>query len=218
LTFYTSLADANDSKAIPIANPSTYQNDNPFTDSVWIRLSNNTTPIACFDVVELKLIVNPLPNPQLKPEYFICEDYQTGTLLNPATLNTGISGANYVFEWTLEGTSYGGNTASIKTSQIGNYAVKITNTTTTCVNTAVAKVSKYAPYLEVTYSDAFENPTFITVNVLGVGSGNYEYKLDDFPYQDSNVFNNISPGQHLISNKCCNHQLSQIFHTKRRWL
>ncbi|SHG11822.1 gliding motility-associated C-terminal domain-containing protein [Flavobacterium fluvii] len=199
LTFYTSLAGANDINAIPIANPATYQNDNPFADSVWIRVANNTIPNPCFDVVELKLIVNPMPNPQLDSEYFICEDYQTGTLLNPATLNTGISGANYLFEWTLDGNPFGGNTPSITTSQIGNYAVKVTNTTTTCVNTSVTKVSKYTPYLEIAYSDAFENQTFITVNVLGVGSGNYEYKLDDFPYQDSNQFTNANPGEHIIS-------------------
>ena len=142
--------------------------------------------------------MNPLPNPQLDSEYFICEDYQTGTLLNPAILNTGITGANYFFEWTLDGNPYGGNTASITTSQIGNYAVTITNTTTTCVNTAATRVSKYAPYLEITYSDAFINPTFILVNVLGAGSGNYEYKLDDFPYQDSNQYSNIRPGDHTI--------------------
>jgi gliding motility-associated-like protein len=199
LTFYTSLADANDFNALPIANPATYQNDDPFTDSVWIRVANNTVTASCFDVVELQLIVNPLPNPQLLPEYFICEDYQTGALLNPATLNTGISGTNYVFEWTLDGNPYGGNTASITTSQIGNYAVTITNTTTTCVNTAATKVSTYAPYLEISYSDAFENPNFIMVNVLGIGSGNYEYKLDDSGFQDSNQFNNVRGGEHIIS-------------------
>ena len=130
--------------------------------------------------------------------------------MNPATLNTGISGANYLFEWTLDGNPFGGNTPSITTSQIGNYVVKVTNTTTTCVNTFATKVSKYAPYLEITYSDAFEKSTFITVNVLGVGSENYEYKLDDFPYQDSNVFTNVGPGQHIISvrdkNGHCNPQ------------
>ena len=199
LSFYNSLAEANDINAVPIPNPSTYQNDNPFSDSVWIRVANNTITYSCFDVVELRLVVNPLPNPQLDAEYFICEDYQTGTLLNPATLNTGISGANYLFEWTLDGNPYGGNTSSITTSQIGDYAVAITNTTTSCVNTAITKVSKYAPYLEITYSDAFENSTFITVNVLGVGSGNYEYKLDDFPYQDSNQYTNVRPGEHVVS-------------------
>ena len=199
LSFFTSLADANNVNAISIANPSTYQNDNPFTDSVWIRVSNNTTTSSCFDVAELKLIINPLPNPKLNPDYFICEDFETGTLLNPALLDTKISGANYLFEWTFEGTSYGGNTPSITTSQIGNYAVKITNTNTSCINTSSAKVIKYAPYLEITYSDAFENPSFISVNVLGAGSGNYEYQLDDLPFQDSNVFNNVAPGQHIIA-------------------
>ncbi len=198
LTFYTSLAEANNLIATPIANPATYQNDNPFSDSVWIRVANNTAPLACFDIVELKLIVNPLPNPQLLPDYYICEDYKTGTLLNPATLDTGLFGANYLFEWTLDGASFGGHTGAISTSQVGNYIVKVTNVSTNCINTASAKVSKYAPYIEIIYSDAFENPTFITVNVLGVGSGNYEYKLDDFPFQDSNQYSNIRPGEHII--------------------
>jgi len=200
-TFYTSLAAANDINAIPIFNPATYQNDNPFTDSVWVRIANNRVKTACFDVTEIKLIINPLPNPQLKPEYFICEDYKTGTLLNLAFINTGLSGSNYVFEWTHDDNPYGGNTPSITTNQIGNYTVKITNTTTTCINTASTKVTKYAPYLEIAYNDAFENSTFITVNVLGAGSGNYEYQLDDLPFQDSNTFNNVNSGEHTITVK-----------------
>lgn len=199
LTFFTSLADANNSNAVPIANPAAYQNDNPFTDSVWIRASNNTITNPCFAVAELRLIVNPLPNIQLNPEYFICEDYETGTLLNPATLNTGLTTSNYIFEWTLDGNPYGENTASITTSQIGDYTVKVTNTNTNCINIVPVKVSKYAPYLEITYSDAFENPSFISVNVLGIGSGNYEYQIDDSLFQDSNTFTNVSPGQRVIS-------------------
>ena len=199
LTFYTSLADANNVTAIPIANPATYQNDTPFSDSVWIRAANNTSAVACFDVVELKLIINLFPEPQLLPEYFICEDYESGTLLNPATLDSGISGANYLFEWTLDGVAFGGNTPSITTPLVGNYVVKATNTATLCFRTASAKVIKYTPYLEVTYSDAFDYPTFISVNVLGAGSGNYEYQLDNLPFQDSNTFNNVLPGEHQIS-------------------
>lgn len=199
LSFFTSLAAANDTNAIPIANPAAYQNDNAFADSVWIRVSNNTITAACFAVVELRLIINPLPNIQLNTEYFICEDYETGTLLNPATLNTGLTASNYIFEWTLDGDPYGGNTSSITTTQIGDYTVKVTNTNTNCINTFLSKVSKYAPYLEITYSDAFDNPSYISVNVLGVGSGNYEYQIDDSLFQDSNTFNNVAAGEHIIS-------------------
>jgi len=199
LTFYTSLAAANDINAMPIANPATYQNDNPFTDSVWIRVTNNKVTTSCFAVTELKLIIDALPNPQLNPEYFICEDYKTGTLLNSAILDTGLSGAGYLFEWTHDGNPFGGNTPFITTNQIGDYSVKTTNIATNCINTASARVTKYAPYLEIIYSDAFQTPTYITVNVLGVGSGNYEYQLDELPFQDSNTFNNVTFGEHIVT-------------------
>jgi gliding motility-associated-like protein len=201
LTFYTSFADANNPLATPIATPSAYQNDNPFTDSVWIRVTNNTLTDPCFAITELRLVVNLLPDPILEPEYFICSDYEKGTILNFATLDTGLSGANYSFAWTLDGNPFGGNTPSITTNQIGNYSVTVTDNSTTppCPKTITTIVTKYAPYIEITYSDAFENPTFISVNVLGAGSGNYEYRLDEEPYQDSNIFYNVSPGNHRIS-------------------
>jgi gliding motility-associated-like protein len=119
--------------------------------------------------------------------------------LNPANLNTGLTASNYIFEWTLDGNPYGGNTSSITTTQIGDYSVKVTNTNTNCINTFASKVSKYAPYLEIAFSDAFENPSYISVNVLGVGSGNYEYQIDDSLFQDSNIFNNVAAGEHIIS-------------------
>jgi gliding motility-associated-like protein len=199
MTFYYTWLEANNVNAISIANPSTYLNKIPFNDSVWIRVSNNQITSSCFDTVELKLIINPLPYIQLLPEYFICKDYKTGTLLNPTTLNTGITASNFIFEWTLDSIPFGGNTASITTSKIGDYKVKVTNTNTNCINTGSAKVIKYAPYVELEYSDAFENTTYITISVLGSGSSNYEYQIDDSLFQDSNIFTNVAPGEHRMS-------------------
>ena len=199
LTFYTSPADANNPLATPIANPAAYQNDSQPTDSVWIRVQNNTITNSCFAVTELRLKVNLLPNATLDPEYFICQDHETGTLLNSATLNTGLSTPNYNFAWTLNGAPYGGNTGLITTNQIGTYTVKVTNVATNCDKTLTAKVTLYEPYISFDYSDAFENPTYITINVLGAGSGNYEYQLDNGPYQSSNTFYNVTPGEHTIS-------------------
>lgn len=200
LSFYTSFADANNPLAIAITNPATYQNDNPLNDNVWIRVTNNTLTDPCYDVRELPLNIILRPSPDLDPEYFICSDYETGTLLNPVLLDTRIFGSNLVFEWTFNGTPIGGNTPTLLANEAGDYAVTVTNTTTTCISTIeTTKVTSYAPYIEIVYSDAFESPTFITVNVLGAGSGNYEYQIDDSPFQDSNVFSNVSPGEHLIS-------------------
>lgn len=208
LTFYTSLADANNPLATPIPTPAAYPNDIPLTDSVWVRISNNNNiPItSCFAVTELKLKVNLLPNPQLDREYFICVDHDSATPLNSTILNTGLSNPNYTYAWTLDGATYPNastpaSTASITTNQTGIYTVTVKDTSTTlnCPKTITTKVNPYEPYIEIAYSDAFENPTYITVNVLGAGSGNYEYRLDDGPYQDSNVFYNVSPGEHKIS-------------------
>ena len=200
VSFFTSAADANNPAATPIATPTLYPNVIPDMDSVWIRVTNNTLTDPCFSVTELRLIVNHLPEPLLLPEYFICSDYETKTTLNSATLDTGMSSVGHSFVWTRDGAAFGGNTPSITTNQIGNYTVVATNTATTCSSKPVtAKVTQYEPYIEITYSDAFDLPSSITVNVLGSGSGNYEYRLDEGPYQDSNVFYNVTPGDHTVS-------------------
>ncbi len=197
-SYFTSSTDADlDTNSIP--NPLAYENDNPLFDSFWVRISNRNSTNPCYAKTEVRLVVNLLPEPHVGAEYFICEDYETGTLLNSAFIDTGLSTSNYTFVWTLDGNPYGGNTSSITTNQVGNYSVLITNNITRCFVTATTKVTKYSPYIEYDYSDAFENPTYITVNVLGAGSGNYEYQLDNGPFQDSNVFYDVTPGEHTIT-------------------
>ncbi|MCL9807856.1 T9SS type B sorting domain-containing protein [Flavobacterium luminosum] len=195
--YYTSSADAN-TGLNAIVNPSAYENETPYNDAIWVRISNNTSINPCYDIVRVDLRVNPLPKTTLASEYFICEDYETGTLLNSVTLDTGLR-TGYTFDWTQDGVSLTNNSGAITTNQVGNYTVTITNNTTLCSETFSTKVTKYSPYLEIIYSDAFETPSFIQVNVLGAGSGHYEYQIDNGMYQDNNVFYNVSPGEHLIT-------------------
>ncbi|WP_326936622.1 choice-of-anchor L domain-containing protein [Flavobacterium sp. PL11] len=199
ITYYNSFAAANDSNSSNIKNPQAYINRNPFIESVWIRLENNTITDSCFVVVELKLAVYLRSDPKLEPEYFICEDYKTGKLLNPANIAIKISAGQYKFEWWHDGVVFGGDTAAISTTKTGEYKVKVTNIKTNCSYTVSTKVIKYSPYLEISSSDHFNDPTYIKVNILGVGSGQFEYKLDDDPYQESNQFHNVLAGEHLIS-------------------
>ncbi|WP_300569873.1 choice-of-anchor L domain-containing protein [Flavobacterium sp.] len=165
---------------------------------VYVRVSNTLAP-GCYAQQPINIIVNKIPDPFLLPEYAICNDHETGTLQNPVVLNTGISGSNYQFSWTLEGAPTGGNTPSITANLIGTYEVTVTDLNTTCFKTISTEVVPYEPYLEIVYSDAFQLPSFITVNVLGAGSGNYEYQLDGGQFQDSNTFYDVAPGEHTIS-------------------
>jgi gliding motility-associated-like protein len=45
---------------------------------------------------------------------------------------------------------------------------------------------------------AFSNTNSVTINAVGVG-GNYEYQLDDSPFQDSPTFDNVSSGIHTVT-------------------
>lgn len=200
--YFTSFADANNPTATPIANPTAYENDDPFTDSIWARISNITSTNACFDVTQVNLTINPSPRPILLPEYAICQDYETGTLLNSVLLDTGLSGPNYSFAWTLNGIAIGDITPSITVNTIdtiGLYTVTVTDLTTTCDITISTTVVLYSPHIEIVYSDAFASPSFITINVLGAGSGNYEYQLDGGLFQDSNIFYDVTPGEHEVA-------------------
>jgi gliding motility-associated-like protein len=198
-TYYTSLADANNPLATPIANPEAYQNDTPFKDSVWIRISNNIPAFACFSVTRLDLYINLLPEPILATEYFICEDYETGLLKNPVLLNPMINGSNYTFEWRkdMEPTILSTDPTYIA-KEIGKYVVTVYDSKTKCQNTVGTNVKSYKPFIEVVYSDAFEQRTYLTVHVNGAGSGNYKYRVDNSNYQEDNVFYNIDAGEHTV--------------------
>ena len=197
IEYFDSLTKANDLTATPL--PKRYTNDTAFDDSIWARITN-TTVGSCFSVSsEIKLKVNPLPKSSLKDEYFICEDYATGTLYNSAILDTGLPVQNYTYVWKHNGIDLNHSANTLTTNLVGDYTVLITNELTKCQKTYTTKVTKYAPYIEVEYSDAFENPTYIKVTVLGNGSGNYSYQLDGGNFQDSNIFNNVSSGEHIIN-------------------
>jgi len=206
ISYYTNSTDANNGTN-PIPTPAAYVNGNPtnmspYLGSIWVRIANTTATNSCANTTEIQLRVNPLPNPQLEAKYFVCRDLSVNpSTVSNTTIDTGLSPANYSFVWTstATGTTILATTNSYTTNIPGTYSVTITNNSTTCPNTVTTEVIEYAPYITIDYSDAFANPTYITVNVLGPGSGNYEYQLDGGLFQDSNIFYNVSPGDHTVS-------------------
>ncbi|MCF6130292.1 T9SS type B sorting domain-containing protein, partial [Flavobacterium sp. AS60] len=72
--YYTSLTSAQ-LGAIPIGNPTNFVNQTINTQTIWIRVTNNTT--GCFDIVTLQLFVDPLPlatQPNYPP-YTLCDNH-----------------------------------------------------------------------------------------------------------------------------------------------
>ncbi|WP_264566321.1 T9SS type B sorting domain-containing protein [Flavobacterium sp. N3904] len=135
----------------------------------------------------------------------ICVDYQTGTILQPAQLNSTLNTSDYTIDWYLDGNkiSTGSSYAAIKE---GTYTVvpikKTPNIGNDCgYNPATITVEKSSPAIAtVTVTDAFEDNIDLIVTITN-GFGIYEYQMDGGNFQTSNVFSNVDSGQHNITVK-----------------
>lgn len=190
VTYHASLEDA-------------HANTNSFTSSdlttVYVRVTNTLTE-SCYAVRALSITVHRLPEPS--PEGgVVCLDYETGDLLNPFTIFSGLPAAGHTFEWYFEDELISGaNSHSLTVNQPGNYFVIATSNATGCSSEpAHAEVIGSSPaVISFTVSDAFSSSNSITVNANGIAN-NFEYSLNGGPFQDSNVFYNVSSGIHHVT-------------------
>ena len=189
VTYYESLADAT-------------SGTNPVTTSsqsvVYVRVKNTLTA-NCYDVKPITIIVNKLPIPT-PIDGIICIDSETGTLLNPYTMHSGLTSAGHTFVWTNDTGAIVGNSANYQAILPGVYTLVATNIATGCPSEPVdVTVSPSEPAV-VAYevSQDFADSQTITVTATGQGN-NFEYQLDNGPFQDSNVFENVNSGMHNVT-------------------
>lgn len=144
------------------------------------------------------LMVNKLPNVTLPQDGFICID-NAGNSLGSFTLTSNLSSSNHSFKWYNSAGIIARQTRNnYRATLPGAYSVIATNTVTGCFATANATIETRLPPEVVTsiVSNYFSVSQTIIVNVTPIGD--YEYKLDFNPYQESNVFTNLSMGFHEI--------------------
>lgn len=189
VSYYANLSDAQ-TAINPIINTN--------LSEVFVRVTNLLTS-NCFDLKSILIKVNKLPEP--KPiGGIICYESKTKTLLNPFTINSGLSAATHSFAWKNEDGAVVGTGSSYTAVVPGDYTVTATDIITGCNSLAsLVTVSPSEPAL-VTYSitDDFSDYQIITVEAVGVG-GDYEYQLDSGIFQDSPTFNDVSSGSHVIT-------------------
>jgi len=144
------------------------------------------------------LIVNSLPIVTLPQDGFLCLD-DIGNPFGFYTLNTNISSATHSFTWSNSTGLIAGQTRNnYRATQPGAYSVNVTNSTTGCSAIANATIGVHLPpgIVTASVSNYFSEIQTVTVNVTPIG--NYEYKLDNSTYQESNVFTDLSMGVHEI--------------------
>jgi len=179
--------------------PSNYQNiTNPQT--IYARVSDITIANSiCWATIEITLQVNLLPIFDLNDEYLLCLNTNGTEVVELPVLDTELSDTDYSFEWSLNGSVLPSETVSrLLPSVGGTYSVLVTNNATGCQNTDSAIVNESSPPIisaEVT-SLVFDDNSIVEVEALGLGV--YEYSLSNGAWQTSNIFENVSPGIHVV--------------------
>lgn len=157
-----------------ISNPSAYVL-NAGTTLIHVRVA---TPDGCFKVVRLNFTLNPKPIVQLPDTLDFCEG-------KSVVLDAGPGFKSY--EWNT-----GATTQTITVTTPGTYTVKVTNIFG-CENTGSTQVS-YSVLAHIVSVNITNN----TATVILSQSGNYEFSLNNFTWQDSNIFTNLNIGEYTV--------------------
>lgn len=176
------------------------------TKDIIAVVINRTSTTGCPARVDFTLTVNELPKVTLGSGFF-CLDPVTNLPLNTFALTATVDPAagNYTYDWTKDGAPYpvADNTTNvIQVDQDGIYSVIVTNTTTGCVsepsNNATVEPTSTA-VATATVTGYFSDNATITVNVdTSLSLGEYEFRIDEGQWQDSNVFSPVATGDHLV--------------------
>lgn len=185
VTYYSSYHDA---MHLQNAHPTGYTNvSNP--ETVFARVSRNGTD--CYDITSFDLSVSPSPVLEMDELYSFCEDSYV-VVEAPQGFDS--------YTWSYNGTSVnGGFQKSI--NRAGEYTLTVTRTTggITCDATVMFTVmeSQKPVISKIEVADWTDNKN--SINIVTATTGNYEYSIDGTVFQDSPLFENLSPGKYEIT-------------------
>ncbi|VXB36236.1 conserved exported hypothetical protein [Flavobacterium sp. 9R] len=182
-----------------------YQAGDEITASqkMYIYAASPTNP-NCFSEITFEITIFPLKD--LAPQQaYICVDFQSGKVLQPAILASGLDPNDYNVDWYLSGTKISTG-VDFSTTQEGVYTMRSQKITPSVgadcgFNPATYTVEKSSPAeATIMVSSAFTNSIDIEVTVKN-GLGSYEFKLDDGDFQTGSIFYDVDSGAHTVTIK-----------------
>ena len=169
---------------------------------------NVNLALLCSDTINITIRLKDAP--EIKPliDGVICYEYrEPGNLISGHYLETGIPlDVNYTFNWTRNGATVTANDADILDGgrrlyvrRAGTYEVVVTGINgCTTTRTAVVQQATSITIDEVKLTDSFGDTNAIEVMAYAGAGILLEYKLDNGAWQDSNIFLNVTPGEHTV--------------------
>ena len=166
-----------------------FTNTTPYEQTIYARVENAN---ACFGISKIDLTVYKLPNLLTQETVYYCLNTFPQTMTLTGGLIEGVPN-NYYYEW-----STGATTSQIEINETGTYSVRVSTTDGCFKDRAISVLpSNIATVTDIEITDASSNNS---ISVLVSGEGTYQYALDspNGPYQDSNLFENVSFGFHTV--------------------
>lgn len=174
---------------------------NPFVTETTTVIAQiyNPANMNCIMEEYITFQVNENPVFDLPEEQIFCENlgFDTIYITNPS--------ATYNYTWTRNGSAITGKaTQNLVINEGGTYVVTATNPVTGCdttktINVYTSDIASFLPEDISVFDLTGDGRNRIEVQTSTLGIGDYEFALNDNPYQDSPVFENVPPGVHEIS-------------------
>lgn len=191
INFYESLEDVFTENPITLSN---YENSIPYSQLLYVKIVNNNQCLA-ITTVELQVLYTPLLDEDItseNPIIYCLNSYPETITLYGGVLND--SPSNYYYNW-----STGENMSFIEINEPGVYNVTVTDPNGCSASRSITVVASNTATIDDVIVEELSNNNIITI--LASGEGDYEYALGNSLYQNSNIFNNVSSGFHIIQVK-----------------
>ncbi len=205
LSFYETFAQA-DAGDPSVSLGQVYTNTiNP--QIIYARVTNIDT--NCYEIAEVILKVEQLPLITLEETYRLCVDINGNPIpeeegaMSPPLLETGLDPSLFDIVWEYPGGTVFG--PSIVAIEGGTYTVTYTEIATGCSATVSTTVTVSQPpdtYEAVLVNGAFAGNDAIQATATGLGT--YVFQLDNGPFIESGLFENVSAGIHTVTIKDVN--------------
>ncbi|PZR15116.1 MAG: hypothetical protein DI539_18365, partial [Flavobacterium psychrophilum] len=190
VTYHETLAEANAGMNV-ISNPNIFLSA---TTIIYVRVTE-IADSSNYVVAQFYLNVYAITDDFGLDSGFICIDLNSTETTTPYILDTGLNNEDYDFSWTYEGMPIGSNQSTLSATMAGTYEVTVAVSGVECIYTTSANVFLSGPASAIG-SGYTLNGQDVTITVEGPGL--YEFQLDEGEMQESNIFNNVSLGNHTV--------------------
>lgn len=153
------------------------------SEVIYARLENNST--GCYRVTQFSIRIDPLPIIDIEDQV-VCIDNL------PLVVSANTNSATDQYLWSTNEI-----TPEIEIREMGTYFVTVTSELGCATTSTFNVIESEAATIEFIEAIGFSDPNTIAVTVSGIGD--YAYILDNGAPQDSNIFEDVGLGFHIVT-------------------